>query len=52
LAARPLFFVLTVVAVCITAAATAAFAGSALGYAVFLGSGLAAGVSTAWLIAR
>jgi hypothetical protein len=52
LAARAPFFVLTLVAVCITAAATATFAGSALGYAVFLGSGLPAGVSAAWLIAR
>ena len=36
MAARTPFFTLTVVAVCINAAATAAFAGSALGYAVFL----------------
>jgi hypothetical protein len=33
------FFILAVVSVSITAAVTATFAGSALGYAVFLGSG-------------
>jgi len=49
---RAPFFILAFVAVCITAAVTAAFAGSALGYAVFLGSGLLAGLSTAWVIAR
>jgi len=52
LAARAPFFILAVVGVCITASATATFAGSALGYAVFLGSGLLAGLSTALMIAR
>jgi hypothetical protein len=52
LAARMRFFILAVVSVSITAAVTATFAGSALGYAVFLGSGLLAGLATAFAIAR
>ena len=46
------FFILGVVGVFVTAAVTATLAGSALGYAVFLGSGLLAGLGTAWVIAR
>jgi len=43
---------LAVVGVCTSVFVTAAFAGSALGYVMFLGSGLSAGVATAWIIAR
>ena len=52
MAARVRFLILAVVGVFITAAVTTTFAGSALGYAVFLGSGLLAGLGTAWAIAR
>jgi hypothetical protein len=41
-----------VVGICVTTAVTVTVAGSALGYAVFLASGLLAGLGTAWVIAR
>lgn len=52
MATRASFFILASVGVCVSAAVTAMFAGSALGYAVFLGSGLFADLATAWMIAR
>jgi hypothetical protein len=52
LPARAPFLILAVVGICVTTAVTVTVAGSALGYAVFLGSGLLAGLGTAWVIAR
>jgi hypothetical protein len=52
LAARLPFLILAVVGVCVSAAVTAVVAGDVWGHALFLGSGLLGGLSTAWLIGR
>ena len=52
LAARAPFLILGVVGVAVTAVITVAFAGGPLGYVVFLGAGLFAGLATASMIAR